>query len=112
MKKIIICSAAALVMTVSIKAQTTNTINQTSTEVNEGMKDLRGELRDVKKDKHKLRNKLKKGDYTGAKEIGKDIRSDKREIHQGVLAQKDDGVKHPVRHADRQMHRAHKKRVG
>lgn len=107
MKNLIICSATALLMSFGVVAQTTNSVNP---EVKDGMKDFRKYKIDLAKDHRALRKELKEGDKASAKNISKEIRSDKKEIHQDVVALKEDGVKHPNRRANHQLAAAHRKR--
>jgi len=108
MKKMFICATTALIMTVSLNAQTPPTANPASPEVKAGMKDLRKDLKDVKKDRHQLRREIKEGDKAGARAIRKDIKEDKRDIHQDAAALKDQGVKHPIKRAGHQIRRKHR----
>ena len=68
-----------------------------------GMKDLRKDLRDVKKDKKERAADLKAGDKDAAKQETKDIKADKKEIAADAKTLKAKGVKHPVRRAEKQI---------
>ncbi len=108
MKKMILCTTTALFMTVCLNAQTVSTANPVSPETKAGMKDLRKDLRDVKKDRHHLNGEIKEGDKAGARAIGRDIRKDKKDIHEDAAALKGQGVKHPIKRAERQLRKRHR----
>ena len=109
MKTLIIYSATALLISFGAAAQTTTPVNPA---VKEGMKDLREDKIDLAKDSRELKKEIKEGDKVSAREIVKDIRSDKREIHHAVTDLKSEGIKHPNSRANRQLAAAHKKRKG
>jgi hypothetical protein len=68
-----------------------------------GMKDLRKDIRDVKKDKTARAADLKAGDKTAAAAETQDIKSDKKDIASDAKSLKAQGVKHPVKRAERQI---------
>lgn len=105
MKKMILCATTAFFMTVCLNAQTVSTANPVSPETKDGMKDLRKDLRDVKKDRHQLHREIKEGDKAGARAVGRDIREDKKDIHEDAAALKGQGVKHPIKRAGHQIRR-------
>ena len=101
MKKIAMFAVAALFSAVSFaQTSTPPTVNP---DKKQDMKDLRKDVKDVRKDEKQRREELKEGDKAGAKQITKEIKKDKRDIHHDARDLKEDGVKHPIRRADRQI---------
>lgn len=103
MKKIILASLSALVFSLSAMAQTAT---PPASDKKEDMKELRKDIRDVHKDKAHRRHEIKEGDKASAKEITKDIRADKKDIREDANDLRADGVKHPVKKAEKQILRA------
>ena len=109
MKTFIICSATLILLSFNSTAQSTSPVNS---ETKAGMKDLRQDKIDLAKDHREFKNDLKTGDKTSAKAKAKEMRSDRKEIHQDIATLKGEGVKHPNQRANPQFIRAHKKRNG
>lgn len=106
MKKIIFASIASLLFSVCTMAQTTT---PPVTDKQADMKDLRKDVRDIKKDKALRHKELKEGDKAAAKEITEEIKADKKDIKHDVKDLKADGVKHPVKRAEKQIRKAGRK---
>jgi Ni/Co efflux regulator RcnB len=102
MKKIVLSLAIAF-CTAAAFAQTTHP----GVEKKQGMKDMRKDIKDVRHDKVVRHHELKNGHVVAAHHTTKDIRADKKDIHHDTKTLKAEGVKHPVRRADRQIHRQH-----
>jgi hypothetical protein len=114
MKKTVFLLASGLFFTVAAMAQTGATTSTTTTQnpaVKSGMKDLRHDIRDERKDKRQRAEALENGNKARAKKLTKDIHSDQKDINQDKKQLQSEGVKHPIKRADRQIHRqnmAHK----
>lgn len=105
MKKLLFASMTILVFSMGAMAQSTTP--QTS-EKKEAMKDLRKDIRGMHKDRMALKNEIKEGDIEAAKALKKDINHGRNDIRQDARDLKEDGVKHPVKRAARQIHRVRK----
>ncbi len=103
MKKMILASLTALIFSLSAMAQTAT---PPASDKKEGMKELRKDLRNVHRDKAHRRHEIKEGDKANAKEITQDIRADKKDIREDAKDLRADGVKHPVKRAEKQILRA------
>jgi hypothetical protein len=68
-----------------------------------GMKDMRKDVRDLKKDKKERAADVKAGNKEAATQQTKDIKSDKKDIAADAKTLKAEGVKHPVKRAVRQV---------
>ena len=68
-----------------------------------GMKDMRKDLRDLKKDKVERAADLKAGDKAAAKAESKDIKADKKDIQTDKKQLQSEGLKHPIHKAERQI---------
>ncbi|HEU5365400.1 MAG TPA: hypothetical protein VFU62_07705 [Hanamia sp.] len=101
MKKAILTLFVGL-LTAGAFAQTTATA---STDQHKDMKDLKKDVREVRHDKKLKAYEVKHGDKAEAKAENKDIKGDKKDIKGDVKNLKQDGVKHPLKRADRQIHR-------
>ncbi len=106
MKKLTIAVAAVL-LSIGAFAQTTTPQTTTSaqTDKKQDMKDMRKDVKDVRHDKRLRHYEVKHGDKAAAKKETKDIRSDKKEFKGDAKDLRKDGVKHPIKRADRQIHR-------
>lgn len=102
MKKILFVSFAAFLFSVGAMAQTTTPPSDKKSD----MKDLTKDVRDLRKDKAARKKELKEGDKAEAKELGKDIKADKKDIKNEAKDLKADGVKHPLKRAQRRIHKA------
>jgi hypothetical protein len=71
-----------------------------------GMKDLRKDIRDKRADKVARAADIKAGDKTAAKAETADIKADKKDIQGDKKTLQSEGVKHPIRRADRQIRKA------
>ncbi len=111
MKRILFASVAALLFSVSAMAQT-GTTTPPATDRKADMKDMRKDLTDIRKDRAERRKEIKEGDKDKARELTKDIKADKKDIKNDAKDLRGDGVKHPVKRAERQIHEAHEKRHG
>lgn len=109
MKKMILASVTVLLFSLSAMSQTTN---PPVAETKEGMKELRKDIRDVRKDKAERRKEIKEGDKSAVKDLTNDIKTGKKEIRHDAKDLRKDGVKHPVRRAGKQLHRAHARKNG
>ncbi len=72
-----------------------------------GMKDMRKDIRDLKKDKKERAADIKAGDKDAAKLETGDIKADKKDIASDAKTLKSEGVKHPVRRAEKQIKKHH-----
>ena len=84
-------------------AQTTATTAQT--DKTQGMKDVRKDTRDIRHDKGIRHYEMKHGDKAEAKAETRDIKADKKDRAADAKNLKKDGIKHPVKRADKQIHR-------
>ena len=73
------------------------------------MTDLRKDIKDVRKDKVKRNMALRQGNKEEVKELNKGIKQDKQDIKDDAKNLKAEGVKHPIKRAERQIHRQHHK---
>jgi hypothetical protein len=105
MKKVILTLFAGL-LTAGTFAQTT-TPTTASADKHKDMKDLRKDVRDERHDKKLKTYELKHHDKVEAKAEAKDIKGDKKDINGDVKDLKHDGVKHPLKRANKQIHRQH-----
>jgi hypothetical protein len=99
MKKTILTLFVGL-LTAGAFAQTTTP----ATDKQKDMKDLKSDVRDVRHDKKERAADRKNGDVADAKAETKDIKADKKDMKGDVKDLKEDGVKHPLKKADRQIH--------
>jgi hypothetical protein len=104
MKKITLVVLAGL-LTASAFAQTPAPVAAASPAQKTDMKDLRTDVRSERKDKRERRADLKAGNTAAAKDETNNIKADKANKANDKADAKADGVKHPVRRADRQIHR-------
>jgi Ni/Co efflux regulator RcnB len=103
MKKVILTLCVGL-FTAAAFAQTT-TPATAAADKKQDMKDLRKDVRDERHDKQLKTYEVKHGDKAEAKAETKNIKADKKDINGDVKDLRGDGVKHPLKHADRQIHR-------
>ena len=103
MKKLILTLIVGL-LTAGAFAQTT-TPTVATTDKHKDMKDLRKDARDVHHDKKLRAYEVKHHDKAEAKAETKNIKGDKKDIHGDVKDLKSHGVKHPLKRANRQIHR-------
>lgn len=104
MKKTIII-AASMLLTMGAFAQTTT---PAKSEKRQDMRDLRKDIKDVHQDKKERRADIKEGDKSEVKADTRDIRADKKDIHSDRKELKQEGVKHPIKKAHRQIRRHRK----
>jgi hypothetical protein len=97
MKKLVSLSIAVFFTVAAFSQQTPNADKK------QDMKDLRKDIKDVRSDKRDRKQDIRTGHYGDARRDTKDIRADKRDIRSDRRDLKEDGVKHPVRRADRQI---------
>lgn len=100
MKKLILASAIAL-FAMSSFAQ----LPVQNPDRRKDMKDMRKDMRSVRTDKMQRRQEIREGDKAEAKQLTKDIRTDKRDMRRDSRDLKGDGVKHPYKRAARQIRR-------
>lgn len=103
MKKVILTMCVGLFTAGAFAQTTAPTI--AAADKHQDMKDLRKDVRDERHDQKLKTYELKHGDKAEAKAETKDIKADKKDIHGDVKDLKGDGVKHPLKRADRQIHR-------
>ncbi len=103
MKKVSITLLAFMFFTIGAFAQTTSTATAATKKTD--MKDLRKEIRAERKAERLRKNDLKHGETVKAEAETKLIQADKKEIAANVNVLKNEGVKHPLKRADRQIHR-------
>jgi hypothetical protein len=114
MKKTVFLLAPGLFFTVAAMAQTGATTSTKTTQnpaVKSGMKDMRHDIRDERKDKRERAKAIENGNTAKAKKLTKDIHADQKDINQDKKQLQSEGVKHPIKRADRQIHKqnmAHK----
>ena len=99
MKKITFIIAGSLLTIITFAQQ------PVATERKEGMKDLRKDIRTERQEKRERNADLRQGKFGAAHHETKEIRADKRDINKDAKELKEDGVKHPIKRADRQIHR-------
>jgi len=104
MKKTILTLLVGI-LTTGAFAQTTAPATTASTDKRKDMKDLRKDVRDERHDKKLRTYEVKHHDKAEAKAETKDINADKKDIHSDAKDLKNDGVKHPLKRADKQIHR-------
>ncbi|HEY8657760.1 MAG TPA: hypothetical protein VIL78_01920 [Hanamia sp.] len=102
MKKVILTLLVAM-FAAGAFAQTTTP----KTDKKQDMKDLRKDDKEVRRDKRQRNFELKHGEKAAALVQTKDIKADKKNIAGDVKDLKKDGVKHPMKHANAQIHRQH-----
>ena len=107
MKKSIFVFAMALCISLSTNAQNAQI---SSHEKKDDLKELRKNLRDLEKDKFLVRKEFKEGDISEVKDLRKDINADRKEIKRDVRDLKAEGVKHPIKKVERQVHHSYMKR--
>ena len=106
MKKTILTLFVGL-LTAGAFAQTTVPATAASKDKHNDMKDLRKDVRDEHHDRKLHTYDVKHHDKAEAKAETKDIKADKKDIHGDAKDLKSDGVKHPLKRADKQIHRQH-----
>ncbi len=105
MKKVIVTLFMGL-LTAGAFAQTASP----ATDKQKDMKELKTDVRDVRHDKKERAADRKNGDVAEAKAETKDIKADKKDTKGDAKDLRKDGVKHPVKRADRQIHHANMRR--
>ena len=103
MKKVIFIVAGAM-LTLTTMAQ----ITTTPTKKQIDSKDIRKDIREKRSDKRQLKADIKDGDKAAAKGEVREIKADNKEIRQDAKTLKSEGVKHPFRRADKQIHKINK----
>jgi hypothetical protein len=103
MKKTILTLFIGL-LTAGAFAQTSTPVTA-STDKHKDMKDLKKDVRDVRHDQKLKAYAVKHHDKSEAKAETKNIKADKKDINGDVKDLKKDGVKHPLKRADKQIHR-------
>lgn len=106
MKKLTIAVTAVL-LSFGAFAQTTipsPTTTSAQTDKKQDMKDLRKDEKDVRHDKRMRKYELKHGEKAKANEETKGIRADNKGIKSDAQDLRKDGVKHPFKRADHQIH--------
>ncbi len=106
MKKTILTLFVGLI-TAGAFAQTTAPATKASTDKHNDMKDLKKDVKEERHDKKLRTYELKHHDNAEAKAETKDIKADQKGINGDVKDLKHDGVKHPLKRADNQIHRQH-----
>ncbi|RTL48557.1 MAG: hypothetical protein EKK39_12375 [Sphingobacteriales bacterium] len=116
MKKTVFLLTTGLFFTIAAMAQTGATATTSTTTQNpavkSGMKDMRHDVRELRKDKRQRDEALENGNKAKANALGKDIRSDKKDINHDRKQLQSEGVKHPIKRADRQIHRQNMEHKG
>lgn len=105
MKKQILTAAAVLFAVAAFAQAPRQTSAAAPRDKRNDMKDMRHDIRDKRHDQRLRHYELKHHDYAEAKKETKDIRADNKDIHGDTKDLKRDGVKHPVKRADRQINR-------
>ncbi len=100
MRKVTLTVLAAMFV-VGAFAQTTTP----QTDKKQDMKELRKNTRDIRHDKRLRNYELKHGDKAEARAETKNIQADKKERKGDIKDLKNDGVKHPMARANRQIDR-------
>lgn len=111
MKKVILTLTIAL-LTAGAFAQTTTPAKAVTTDEHKDMKHLRKDVRDERHDKKLRTYEATHHDKAEAKVETKDIKADKKDMAVDVKDLKQDGVKHPLKRAARQIHRQNIKHKG
>ena len=99
MKKVTLIFAGTLLTVITFAQQ------PVATERKEGMKDLRKDIRKERQEKRERNADLREGKFGAARQETKEIRAEKRDIKEDAKELKEEGVKHPIKRADRQIHR-------
>ena len=103
MKKIALLAFATTLSTVMFAQTTTPTPAPTTKQ--EDMKNLRTDIRDKRQDERQKAADIKSGNTVAAAAEKQNIKTEKQDIKTDAANAKADGVKHPIRKADRQIHR-------
>ena len=70
------------------------------------MKDVRKDLKEIKKEKKERNADLKAGKIADAVKDTKEIKKDKKDVAKDAKDLKKEGVKHPIKRAEKQIRRA------
>ncbi len=70
------------------------------------MKDVRKDLKDIKKERKDRNADLKAGNTADAAKDSKEIKKDKKDLAKDAKGLKKEGVKHPIKRAEKQIRRA------
>ena len=70
------------------------------------MKDVRKDLKEIKKEKKDRNADLKAGKIADAAKDSKEIKKDKKDVAKDAKDLKKEGVKHPIKRAEKQIRRA------
>ena len=100
MKKLSIFVAGSFLMIAAASAQAPNTpvgVKQ------EGMKDMRKDIRTERADKRARAADVREGKMGAARAENKQVQADKRNVRSEQKTLKSEGVKHPINKADRQI---------
>ena len=106
MKKVLFIAVATMFSTVMFAQTTATTATVANPQTKADMKDLRTDIKDKRQDKEQRAADLKSGNTVAAKDMTKAVKTENRDIKTDKSEAKADGVKHPIRRADRQIHRA------
>lgn len=115
MKKVLLMAfiglttAGAFAQTTAPIAKKTTTTTAVNKDKQNDMKDLRKDVKDERHDRKMRKYDLKHHEMAKAKAETKDINADNKDIRSDVKDLKKDGVKHPIKRADKQIHRHHMK---
>lgn len=96
MKKLFLLGLLAMGSTCLFAQSATDTRKQ-------DMKEIRSDVRDLKNDEQARRADLKAGDKDAAKAVTPEIKADKKDLGTDVKQAKQDGIKHPLHRAKRQI---------
>ncbi|MFS8082219.1 MAG: hypothetical protein ACMG51_02105 [Ginsengibacter sp.] len=105
MKKVILTLFVGMLTAASFAQTKAPTTSSAKTDKQKDMQDLRKDVRDERHDKKLRAYELKHHDKAEAAAETKDIKGDKKDISGDVKDLKKDGVKHPLKRADNQIHR-------
>ena len=105
MKKVMFIIAGAM-LTLSTMAQTTTPAVPTKKQADS--KDIRKDIREKRADERELRADVKAKDKKAAKAEAKEIKADNKDIRQDAKNLKAEGVKHPIKRAENQIHTINK----
>lgn len=114
MKKVFFLLTGGLFLSLATMAQTpqTHTGEGGKTTVKSGMKDMRHDIRDQRKDKRQRNEALENGNKTRAKNLNKDIHKDQKDMNTDRKQLRSRGVKHPEKRADHQIRRINERHRG
>ncbi|MHB1921416.1 MAG: hypothetical protein ACYCOO_04195 [Chitinophagaceae bacterium] len=73
-------------------------------DVKKDSKDMRNDIREVRKDRRERNYDLKHGKVKAAQKEQMEIKRENKDIHSDMTDMKHDGVKHPIKRAQGQIH--------